>query len=140
MGEQSDKNGPRLDDELRAATRGMTTGNHATHAEDFKEVEPVSDGPIWDPAGAPDPAQSAVDPARGAPPGMSPSDVDQRSDLARALSGLRYPATRADLVAHISPDASDEAITALETLPDREYASLGDVAEELGYGREERRY
>ncbi len=40
----------------------------------------------------------------------------------------------------MSDAGGGEAIDTLKSLPDREYENLADIAEELGYGREERRY
>ncbi|GAA2444492.1 hypothetical protein GCM10010191_71470 [Actinomadura vinacea] len=78
---------------------------------------------------------------QGSPPGMSPRDVEERSALARSLTGVRYPARPGRLVEHASvSDAPETAISALESLPDRPYENLADVAEELGYGREQRRF
>ncbi|TDD96052.1 DUF2795 domain-containing protein [Actinomadura rubrisoli] len=135
MPDKSDKHGPRLDDEIGHETEGMVRGGHSTHAEEFKETEPYSGDAAWDPT-AP-----GGDPREGSPPGMSARDVEGRSALARLLTGVRYPARPDELVAHASGEgAPDEAVGALETLPDRDYENLADVAEELGYGRESRRF
>ncbi|MEV5828165.1 DUF2795 domain-containing protein [Spirillospora sp. NPDC052242] len=135
MPDKSDKHGARLDDEIGRETQGMVRGGHSTHAEEFKETEPTSDQDTWEPA------ERGGDAREGSPPGMSASDVEDRSALARLLSGVRYPARPNDLVAHVSDaGGGEDAVGALETLPDREYENLADVAEELGYGREERRY
>jgi hypothetical protein len=140
MGEQqTGKHGPQLDDELERETRGMVTGGHATHADEFRETEPVSDDAVWDPAARPDPTQPE-DLTSGSPPGMTNADVDQRSALARMLTGVRYPAYPDDLLAHIGADAPDAAAERLADLPDRPYENLADVAEELGYGREDHRF
>ncbi|WP_019634385.1 DUF2795 domain-containing protein [Actinomadura atramentaria] len=135
--QQTGKHGPHLDDELERETRGMVNGGHSTHAEEWKETEPVSDDPVWHPGERPDPMQPR-DPLRGSPPGMTAGDVDGRSALARMLTGVRYPARPDDLAAHLRAGESDEAAEFLRDLPDRPYENLADVAEELGYGREER--
>ncbi|QXJ20157.1 DUF2795 domain-containing protein [Actinomadura graeca] len=135
MPDKSDKHGPKVDDEIARETEGMVRGGHPTHAEEFKETEPYSDDAPWEPAA------SGGDPREGTPPGMTARDVEGRSALARTLTGVRYPARPGDLVHHAADGgASDDAIGALETLPDREYENVADVAEELGYGREERRF
>ncbi|GGV32875.1 hypothetical protein GCM10010182_65640 [Actinomadura cremea] len=134
MPDKSDKHGAKVDEEIDRETQGMVRGGHSTHAEEFKETEPTSDRDTWDPT-AP-----IGDPREGTPPGMSAADVEGRSALARLLSGVRYPARPRDLIARASDSGDGEdAIGALETLPDREYENLADVAEEIGYGREERR-
>ncbi|MFF5264006.1 DUF2795 domain-containing protein [Actinomadura viridis] len=133
--DQNDKHGPRLDEQLGHETEGMVRGGHSTHAEDFKTPEPETNEPVWDPLTTTGPRRE------GSPPGMSPGDVEERSALARFLTGVRYPATPGEMIEHVSgADAPDTAIAALETLPDRPYENLADVAEELGYGREEHRF
>jgi hypothetical protein len=135
--DRSDKHSPRLDDEMAHETQGMVRGNHSTHAEEFVETEAMTDDPVWDPE-SPEPRGPVEE---GAPPGMSAQDVDERSALARLLNGVRYPARPDDLLEHVSgADAPDDAVAALEDLPDREYVNIADVAEELGYGRENRRF
>ncbi|MEO3828036.1 DUF2795 domain-containing protein [Actinomadura sp. B10D3] len=135
MPDKSDKHGAKLDEEIGRETRGMVSGGHPTHAEEFKETEPFSDDP---PA---DPDTAAADEREGSPPGMSAQDVESRSALARMLTGVRYPARQNELVRHAAEaDASGELIERLRGLPRREYENVADVAEELGYGREERRY
>lgn len=133
--ERGNKHGPKVDDEMGHETQGMVRGAHSTHAEEWKEPEPTADEPPWDPATAEGGRQS------GSPPGMSPQDVEERSHLARALAGVRWPARPGDLVEHLAGgEAPDSAVSALESLPDRDYENLADVAEELGYGREDRSY
>ncbi|MFC5746785.1 DUF2795 domain-containing protein [Actinomadura rugatobispora] len=133
--DKSDKHGARLDEEMEHETEGMVRGGHSTRAEEFREAEPTSDEPAWDPATVPGGRRE------GSPPGMSPQDVEERSALARILTGVRYPARPNELVEHVSgADTPETAISALESLPDRPYENLADVADELGYGREERRF
>ncbi|OLT25499.1 hypothetical protein BJF79_44135 [Actinomadura sp. CNU-125] len=135
MPDKSDKHGAKLDDEIGRETQGMVRGGHSTHAEEFKETEPTSDSDIWEPN------EPAGDAREGSPPGMSASDVEERSALARLLTGVRYPARRNEVIRNAAESGgSEEAIDTLRTLSDREYENLADIAEELGYGREERRY
>ena len=135
--DRSDKHSPRLDDEMAHETQGMVRGNHSTHAEEFHETEAYSDDPTWEP----EPQEPPGPVQEGAPPGMTAQDVEERSALARLLNGVRYPARPGDLLDHVSgADAPDDAVAALESLPDRDYENIADVAEELGYGRENRRF
>jgi hypothetical protein len=135
MPDKSDKHGPRLDEEIGRETQGMVRGGHPTRAEEFKETEPFSDDYPADPSAA------ATGDREGSPPGMSAQDVEGRSALARMLTGVRYPARPNELIRHAAEGgAPDEAVERLRTLPRREYENVADVAEELGYGREERRY
>lgn len=134
MGHKSDKHGPRLDDELKHETEGLVRGEGPTHAEPFKEPEPVETDTGHDPTSART-ARSG-----GAPPGMTPRDVEDRSMLAQVLVGIDYPVTPHTLAEHaVDMGAPEIAITALEDLPDREYAGLTDILDELGRGREDRR-
>lgn len=135
MPDKSGKHGPKLDDEIGHETQGMVRGGHPTHAEEFKETEPFSnDHPA-------DPAALGAHARGGAPPGMSARDVAGRSALARMLTGVRYPARPNELVRHAAEGgAPDDAVELLRALPKREYENVADVAEQLGYGREERRY
>src|SRR5438874_4540745 len=94
MGDQSDKKGPRLDDELKHETQGMIKGGGPTHAEEFTDPEPVGND-----AGE-DPTSIRNSRSGGTPPGMTPRDVEDRSAIARVLAGARYPATPRDLARH----------------------------------------
>ena len=135
MQDKNDKHGPRMDEEMEHETEGLVRSGHSTRAEESRDIEPVSDAPAWDPSSMPAARRE------GAPPGMSAEDVEERSALARLLSGIRYPARPNDLVDHVSgPDTPESAISALESLPDRPYRNLADVADELGYGREDHRF
>ncbi|MFI6520664.1 DUF2795 domain-containing protein [Spirillospora sp. NPDC050679] len=141
MADKNNKHGPQLDDQLAQETEGMTRGGHPTHAEEWKETEPMSDSTAWDPTAPSDPTTLTSSRQEGSPPGMSASDVEERSALARTLTGVRWPATAEDIRAHVSDgDVPEGAVAALETLPDREYTNLADVAQELGYGKEEHRF
>ncbi|MFG2091847.1 MULTISPECIES: DUF2795 domain-containing protein [unclassified Spirillospora] len=135
MPDKSDKHGAKVDEEIARETQGMVSGGHPTHAQEFKETEPYSDDY---PA---DPTAPAAGEREGSPPGMSAQDVAGRSALARMLSGIRYPARPNELIRHAAEaDAPDAAVEQLRTLPRREYENVADVAEELGYGREQRLY
>lgn len=135
MPDKNDKHGAKLDEEIEHETQGMVSGGHPTHAEEFKETEPFSNDHPADPTAA-----AAAD-REGSPPGMSAQNVEGRSALARMLAGVRYPARPNELIRHAAEGgAPDAAVEALRTLPRREYENVADVAEELGYGREERRY
>jgi hypothetical protein len=134
MGDKSDKNGPRLDEELKHETEGLIRGGGPTHAEDFTDPEPVETDTGRDPTSA----RGSV--VQGTPPGMTPRDVEDRSAFARVLAGAAYPATPRELAEHAAEEgAPDVAVAALEDLPDRRYERFADVVEALGYGHETRR-
>jgi hypothetical protein len=135
MAEKSDKHGPRLDDELKHETEGLIRGNGPTHAEEFKDPEPVGTDTGRDP--------TALGTARpgAAPPGMTPQDVAERSAIALVLVGVKYPATPRTLAVHaLDQGAPDVAVATLEQLPEREYRNFADVAEQLDQGHEDRRF
>jgi hypothetical protein len=135
MGDQSDKHGPRLDDEMKHETEGLVRGDHPTRAEEFKDPEPVETDTGRDPT-SPGSARPG-----GTPPGMTPRDVADRSAMARVLAGVKYPATPRELAVHaLEEGAPDVAVAALEQLPEREYADFAEVSNGLGEGHEERRF
>ncbi len=47
------------------------------------------------------------------------------------LEGVALPAAKAQLVAYARAQGDEEAVHALQSVPDREYRSLDDVGEEL---------
>jgi hypothetical protein len=77
----------------------------------------------------------------GTPPGMSPSDVEQRSELARFLAPSGFPARRDDLVAAAEANqAPDAVLDVLRGLPDdQEFTNTQEVARAAGLGTEEHR-
>ena len=135
MRHQSDKHGPRLDDEMKHETEGMVRGDGPTRAEEFKDPEPVDTDTGRDPT-SPGTARPGA-----APPGMTPADVEDRSAMARILAGVDYPATPRSLAVHaLDAGAPDVAVAALEQLPERPYASFAEVADYLDQGHEEGRF
>jgi hypothetical protein len=135
MADKSDKHGPRLDDEMKHETEGLVRGDGPTHAEQFKDSEPVDTDTGRDPTAAGSARPGA------APPGMTPRDVEERSAMARVLAGVDYPATPRSLAVHaLERGAPDVAVTALEQLPERQYADYADVAGQLHLGHEDQRF
>jgi hypothetical protein len=119
---------------MKHETEGLVRGGGPTHAERWKETEPVETDTGRDPtAGAGRPG--------AAPPGMTPEDVEERSAVARVLAGVRYPATPGALAEHAAGQgAPDVTVAAIEQLPERSYAGLADVTDELGHGHETKRF
>jgi hypothetical protein len=135
MSDQSDKHGPRVDDQLRHETEGLVRGGGPTHAEPGHDPEPVETDTGRDPTAA------TTSLPVGTPPGMSRTDVEERSAYAKVLAGVRYPATPDRLSAHVAEEgAPDVTVRALAGLPDREYNGLPDVMDALGYGHETQRF
>ncbi|GAA4089248.1 MULTISPECIES: DUF2795 domain-containing protein [Actinomadura] len=134
-GDKTGKHGPKLDDEMGHETEGMVRGGGPTHAEEWRQPEPVSDDLGHDPTSR----GTSVPP--GSPPGMDPEDVQARSAVAQSLLGVRYPASRSELIDHAAAGhATDAIMSMLERLPDREYENMADVGEALGLGRERHRF
>src|SRR5947209_383886 len=72
----SDKVSPRADDELKHQTQGLVRSGHTTHAEEWKDPEPIGeDQPDADLA--PDGTLHG-----GTPAGMSADDVEGSAELA----------------------------------------------------------
>jgi hypothetical protein len=135
MPDKSDKHGPRLDDQLKHETEGLVRGDGPTHAEEFKDPEPVDTDTGRDP--------TSLGTARpgAAPPGMTPRDVVERSAMAQVLVGVDYPATPRTLAVHaLDQGAPEVAVATLEQLPERAYRDFADVARELDTGHEDQRF
>ena len=133
----SSKHGQRLDQEQKHETQGLVQGGDDSRVEEWKQPEPV---------GAPgeeDLSSASHPPAHepGSPEGMSPQEVDSRSNLARWISGVHaFPADRETLLARAeSQFAPDPVLAALRSLPDRSFANVEDVAHELGFGGRQQR-
>ncbi|KAB2341008.1 DUF2795 domain-containing protein [Actinomadura rudentiformis] len=135
MTDKTNKHGPRLDDQMEHETEGLVRGGHPTHAEEFKETEPVSTDAGRDPTAGTTPGEE------GAPPGMTADDVEERAEYARMIVGVRYPASGREIAEHAAAQgAPDGAVAALRNLPNRQYENLADVTGELGIGQENRRF
>jgi hypothetical protein len=132
VSDRSTKHNPRLDEELEHEMQGMLKGEHATRAEEWREVEPQAEG---EPDVDADPAGTLVG---GTPVGMTPDAVVARAELARWLDRADYPATGPQLVeAALDHRAPDAVVGELRRLPDGEtYERIGDVVRALGYPTE----
>jgi Protein of unknown function (DUF2795) len=133
--QQTDKHGPLLDEELQHETRGLVQGGRSTHAEEWADPEP---------AGEDQPTGDRIYPEdrRGNPEGMTQTDVDERSDIARSLGTSAFPGTRDELVAFAADnEATEHVLTLLRSLPaDRTFENVQDVATSLGLHVETHRF
>lgn len=130
----SAKHGPRLDEQQKHETEGMVRGGGSTHAEEWKEPEPMPSpgeaAPSYAPGHAP-----------GVPQGMTPRDVELRSDLAKWISDTHWPASKSELLERARTEgAPDHVLDLVESLPDRDYRNMADIAKALGLGVEQRRF
>lgn len=135
MGDQgSNKTGSARDDELKHEMQGELNASRALRPEEAFEPVPSRDaGPVtdWSPPG----------PGGGVPPGMTPRDVDVRSELARHLEPSSFPANRGGLLQALGRhQAGDGLVDLVRRLPDHEkYRNVQDVMRSLGYGVEAHR-
>ena len=125
----------REDDALKKATEGMVRSGHSTHAQEWRDPEPSGeDQPDVD-------AEPNGTMMGGVPDGMTPGDVEDRSDVARYL-GRVWPADR-DTLLEVARgnEAPDRVLDELERLPaGQRFASLNDAWSTLGHGAEEHRF
>lgn len=130
--QRSTKHSPRVDEEMEHEIQGMLKGEHATRAEEWREVEPAAEG---DPDVDADPAGTMVG---GVPVGMTEDAVVARAELARWLDRADFPATGPELAEAARDHRAPDAVAAeLATLPDGEtYERIGDVVRALGYPTE----
>lgn len=121
---RSDKHNPRIDKELASRSGSITRGApvESRSRDDLRQEDP---GEVYA-------ADAALEP--GVPPGMTPDDVEIRSQLAQSLRPAAFPANREDLVEVARAEhASSGMVAALQQLPgDRTYGVLEEVAEALG--------
>jgi Protein of unknown function (DUF2795) len=133
--QQSDKHGPVLDEELEHETRGLVQGGRSSRAEEWRDPQP---------AGEDQPTGDRIYPEdrRGNPEGMTQSDVDERSDIARSLGTAAFPADRNTLVAVAADnEATDHVLSLLRALPaDQTFENVQDVARALGLHVETHRF
>jgi hypothetical protein len=129
------KHGPRLDDEMEHEVRGLVQGGVDSRVEEWHDPEPAGEdqpNPSFTPAGYE---------RAGAPPGMSPEEVDGRSRLGRFIPLSALPGTRDRLVAAAGEmEAPDDVLAALRRLPaDEPYETVSQIWAALGHHNEERR-
>jgi hypothetical protein len=133
--QQSDTHGPILDEELKHETRGLVQGGRSSRVEEWRDPEP---------AGEDQPTADRIYPEdrRGNPEGMTQTDVDERSDIARALGTSAFPADRDTLVAVAEDnEATEHVLSLLRSLPgDQTFQNVQDVARALGLHVETHRF
>jgi hypothetical protein len=136
MSQQSDKHGPRRDDQLAHEVHGRLTSGHSTRAEEWRDPQsPGEDQPDADRLILPEDR-------RGTPEGMAATDVEARSEIARFLGRHAFPADRVGLVkVALEQHAPDVVVRTLEALPGggRVFENVADVARELGLAQEPER-
>ncbi|HEV2089015.1 MAG TPA: hypothetical protein VGR21_11955 [Cryptosporangiaceae bacterium] len=136
MEQQSNKHGPRMDEELQHETEGIVRSGHTTRTEEWRDPEPPGDDqPDVDLA----PNSTLVG---GVPDGLTPQGVAIRSELATYLGLSAYPIDKEGLRARLVEGNAPPRLVALaEFLPDDQtYANVGELSEALGLGAEDHRF
>lgn len=113
----------------------MLQGGVDTRVEEWRDPEPAGED-------QPNPIRTPVGYERsGAPPGMTPEEVNQRSRIGRYIPLSALPGDRDDLLAAAEEmEAPDDVIDRLAALPDdREFETINQVWAALGGHNEERR-
>lgn len=105
----SDKHGFRLDDAMRAEVSGEVKGGRPVRGSEWRQAEPEGEDQREPyPRGGPAPGTSE---------GLTPEEVEFRSDLARHLDQSAFPGDRGTLVrvltAHHAPGHLVDAVRAL---------------------------
>jgi hypothetical protein len=129
---RSTKHSPREDEELAHEVEGMIRSGRPTHAEEWKDPEPVAEG---DPDVDAAPADTLTG---GVPVGTTPGAVIARAELARWLDRADFPSTGPELVEaardHRAPDVVADELARLPE--DQVFERIGDVVRALGYPTE----
>lgn len=131
----SSKHSPRVDEQLEHEVQGMLKSGHETHAEEWKSGEPSGeDQPDVDRA----PGETLTG---GTPDGMTPDDVEGRSELAGYLGKEVWPADAEQLLALAAErQAPASVLDGLRKLPaGQPYENLQEVWSALGGGTEQHR-
>jgi hypothetical protein len=136
MEQRSDKHGPRQDDALKHETEGLVHAGRSTHVEEWRDPEaPGEDQPEVD--RAPDATLTG-----GVPDGLTPEDVERRSELAGYLGKDAYPTERDGVLTRLeAANAPDRLVEAVRALPaGTTFDSLVELTDALGIGHEAHRF
>ena len=128
MDRGSDKVSPRADEELKHQTQGLVRSGHTTHAEEWKDPEPIGeDQPDADLA--PDGTLHG-----GTPAGMTGDDVEGRAELAGYIGKDAYPLVGQQVLELvIDGQAPARVIDLVRRLPSgREFHNINDIWISLG--------
>jgi hypothetical protein len=125
-----DKTGPLRDDEMKKEMQGALKGGRSTRVEEEHELQPSGE----DQPNA-DRSPNATLPG-STPPGMTPEDVELRTELARHLGRGLYPADREKVMATLRENNAPDALvdTAAALPAGSQYNSVQDILSALGRG------
>ncbi|MFI8854478.1 DUF2795 domain-containing protein [Streptomyces sp. 891-h] len=129
--QENDKNGPIQDDEAKKRLRGDLRSNR----EEAREMEPSGEDqpePFRDP-------QSLR--SGGTPDGMTPRDVELRSEIAQYLGRHLYPTGREEVLDALRAEhAPDRLVEMAQGLPaDARFRNVQELVEAMGLHVETRR-
>jgi hypothetical protein len=122
MDRGSAKHGQRLDEAMAGEVRGYVRARRETHTQEWLSPEPLTDE-------VPAEIDRSDGMGRGsAPPGMSLTDVEERSELGRWLGRAVFPADRDEVMDHLRHvNAPDHVVDELRLAP--KHAQFGSVGE-----------
>ncbi len=131
MQPESSKHGPRLDEGMEEEDQTILRSGQPPHTEEWREPEPFDPGHLE--------TEMPEEEEPGAPRGMTPADVERRSDIARLLPPHKFPADRETLLPFLQHEgAPDDVVDAIASLPARrKFATIGELVRALGIPYEE---
>jgi hypothetical protein len=133
----SSKHSARLDEQLEHEVQGMMKAERPTRAEEWKEAEPAGED-------QPDPGRlgEPADRQPGVPPGMTPEEVELRSEIGAALPRSLFPTDESGLLGHlVDTNAPDRLRQLIAQLPSGQvFNQVGDVVQALGLHEEDHRF
>lgn len=132
----SDKVSPRADEELKHQTQGLVRSGHTTHAEEWKDPEPIGeDQPDADLA----PGGTLHG---GTPSGMTGDDIEGRAELAGYIGKDAYPLIGQQVLELVMDgQAPARVIDLVRRLPSgRQFHNINDIWTSLGGHVEAERY
>lgn len=130
MDRGSAKHGPQVDEQLADEVRGLVRARRDTHVIEWRSPEPLTDE-------VPAEIDRRDGMGRGsAPPGMTLTDVERRSELARWLGRAVFPAGRDEVMDHLRhQNAPDHVIDEIrQAPPDARFGSVGELWRALNGG------
>jgi hypothetical protein len=132
--QQSGARSPREDEDRAHETSGLVQGGHGTRAEEWRDPEPsAEDQPV-------EGATLGAEDRRGTPDGMTPDDVQARSDIARFLGTSAFPGTRDELLAKARENQATSAVLGrIGSAPEGPFENMQELARAIGIGTEEHR-
>lgn len=135
MDRETSKHGSRLDDEMKKEVESVTRGAPVeSRAQEGREKEPSGED---QPEVREGPLRSSGDQPNGA---LNPEEIEDRSNIARFLDQVVFPADRQSLLANAQEHHAPEKIVGqLQQLPEgTEFENVQSVWEALGGHAEER--